>query len=117
MNQGILFAIATAILMAIGQIFFKKSSIFIEQNPQLPFLMKYLQNFWLYGGLSIFGVATLLWIKTMSLGKLSTLYPIQSIAYILVAIFAFFIFEEKLNFTNMLGMLVIIAGVFLVSQK
>lgn len=116
MNQGIIYAIATAILMSVGQIFFKKSSIFIEENGQLSFFLKYLCNTWLYGGVFIFGIATLLWIKALSFGKMASLYPIQSIAYIAVAILAFYIFKEKISYLNFLGMIIIILGVFFVSQ-
>jgi uncharacterized membrane protein len=117
MNLGIILAVLTAILMSIGQIFFKKSSLYIESHQDLSFLMQYLSNSWLYAGLFVFGVATLIWIKAMSLGKLSALYPIQSSAYILVAIAAFYIFGERLSLINVIGMLVIIAGVFLVASR
>lgn len=103
-------------LMAIGQIFFKKSSFFIESNSELGVFTRYLYNFWLYAGILAFGIATLIWIKILSFGKISAVYPLQSIAYVLVAILAFFIFGEKISALNALGILVIIAGIFLVTR-
>ena len=104
------------LLMATGQIFFKKSSIFIELNPQLPILLKYLYNAWFYAGIFAFGIATIVWIKILSLAKLSSVYPMQSVAYIIVAILAYFIFGEKINTYNAIGIALIIVGIFFVSQ-
>lgn len=102
--------------MSIGQIFFKKSSLFIEENTNLVLIQKYLLNYWFWLGISSFGIATLVWIKILSLAKLSTIYPMQSICYIVVAILAFFIFQEKLNALNIVGIFIIMLGVFLISQ-
>lgn len=104
-------------LMVIGQIFFKKSSVFIEAHTELPLLLRYLQNAWLYAGLAAFGTATIVWIKVLSMERLSTVYPMQSIAYILVAIASFFLFGERLNAVNIVGIFTIILGVMLVSQR
>ncbi len=102
--------------MAAGQICFKKSSLFIESNQQLPVLFRYIYNFWFYIGIFAFGVATIVWIKILSLAKLSSVYPMQSIAYILVAILAYFIFGEKINAYTIIGIALIISGIFFVSQ-
>jgi len=103
-------------LMVAGQIFFKKSSIFIEAHPDLSVITRYLYNYWFYLGLCFFGVATLIWIKILSLAKLSAVYPMQSLAYVAVAILSYYIFGEKLGLLNILGIAVIIVGIFLVSQ-
>lgn len=103
--------------MVIGQIFFKKSSVFMETNAHVPLLMRYVQNAWLYAGLAAFGFATLVWIKVLSLERLSAVYPMQSVAYILVAIASFYLFGERLNVLNIVGIFTIILGVVLVSQR
>lgn len=105
------------LLMSIGQIFFKKSSIFIETNTHLPIILKYLYNIWFFVGILSFGVATIVWIKVLSLAKISQVYPMQSFAYIIVAILAYFIFGEKINIYTILGTAVIIIGLFIISQK
>ena len=103
--------------MATGQIFFKKSSFFIESHPYLPIIYRYLFNFWLYFGVGLFGIATLVWIKILSLAKLSTIYPMQSLAYVVVAILSYYLFSEKISLLNALGIAVIIFGLFLVAQE
>lgn len=104
-------------LMALGQILFKKSSLFIEAHGDLSLLLRYFYNTWLYAGVFIFGTATLIWIKILSLEKLSVVYPMQSIAYILVAIASFYLFGERLSLVNFVGIITIIIGVILISQK
>ncbi len=104
-------------LMALGQILFKKSSLFIEAHGDMPLLLRYLHNTWLYAGVFIFGTATLIWIKILSLEKLSMVYPMQSIAYILVAVASFYIFGERLSAINLVGIITIIIGVILISQR
>jgi drug/metabolite transporter (DMT)-like permease len=103
-------------LMAVGQIFFKKSSIFIESHSSFPIIFRYLYNYWFFFGLAFFGIATIIWIKILSLAKLSSVYPMQSLAYVAVAILSYYIFGEKLGIVNVLGIGVIIVGIFLVSQ-
>jgi uncharacterized membrane protein len=104
------------ILMSVGQIFFKKSSIFIEDHTYLNIVQKYFYNHWFLSGVFVFGIATFVWVKVLSLTKLSTIYPIQSICYVIVAVLAFFVFGEKITFINSLGILIIILGVLLISQ-
>ncbi|NTW90025.1 MAG: EamA family transporter [Candidatus Moranbacteria bacterium] len=104
-------------LMVIGQICFKKSSVFIEAHVELPLLLRYAQNAWFYAGITAFGTATIVWIKVLSMERLSAVYPMQSIAYILVAIASFFLFGERLNAVNIVGIFAIILGVILVSQR
>lgn len=118
MNSGFYILLGINILlMAIGQILFKKSSLFIESHQELPVILKYLYNTWFCGGILAFGIATIIWVKILSLAKLSTVYPMQSVAYIIVAILAYFIFGEKITLNTIIGTLIIIVGIILITQK
>ncbi len=103
-------------LMSLGQILFKKSSLFIESHLDLAIIYRYILNYWFLLGLTSFGVATLVWIKILSMAKLSAVYPMQSLAYIIVAFLSYYLFGEKISFINSLGIMIIIFGVFLASQ-
>ena len=105
------------LLMTLGQIFFKKSSIFIESHQDIPLISRYLYNHFFFFGLFSFGMATLIWIKILGMAKISTVYPMQSLAYVFVAIISYYLFQEKLSFINSIGIIVIILGVFLMAHN
>jgi uncharacterized membrane protein len=115
-NQAILLAIVTAFLMALGQIFFKKAAIFYTNYEGSNFIMKYVSNPWFVVAVIIFGLATIVWVIALSKANLVSLYPITSLAYVIVPVASYFLFSEKLSAVNMLGIVFIIIGVILISQ-
>lgn len=117
MSIGIFYAILTAILMSIGQIFFKKASIFNNQHENLNFFIKFLVNYWLIIGLIIFGLSTLIWVKALSGENLSRLYPLTSLAYIMTMILAYLFLGEKLTTFTIFGTILIFLGVIAIFQQ
>ena len=117
MTENILFAVLTAILMAIGQIFFKQASLFNEHHLNLGIVLRYFNNYWFFIGVSFFGLSTLTWVKALSGVNLSRIYPITSIAYIIVAVLSYFIFREKLTGMVWLGIFFIILGVIILMKS
>jgi len=105
------------ILMSIGQLFFKQSAVFVNNNSNLNLITRYLLNPWFYGAIFFFGISTLLWVYILTTMKISIAYPILSISYILIAIGAFYFFGEKLSLINIAGIFLIMCGVSLVSLK
>jgi multidrug transporter EmrE-like cation transporter len=105
------------ILMSIGQLFFKQSAVFSENHSELNIVLKYILNPWFYGAISFFAVSTFTWVKILTQMKISIAYPILSISYILTAVGAFYIFQERLTVLNMVGIFFIMLGVSLISIK
>jgi drug/metabolite transporter (DMT)-like permease len=68
-------------------------------------------------GLAMYGAATVLWLFILSRVPLSLAYPIQSMAYILAVIGAYYIFHEPLNAAKIAGCILILAGVSLIGWK
>src|ERR1035437_1535666 len=91
------------ILMSIGQLLFKQAAIFLNNNVQLQFPLKYLLNLWFYGAIFCFALSTFVWVEILTKMKLSVAYPILSISYILTMIGAMIFFNEKLNLINFFG--------------
>ena len=106
-----------ALLMSTGQIFFKKAALFINAHSELNIVKQYLFNPYFILGVATFGIATLTWTKILTTMKLSIAYPLMSLSYIFTAIGAYYIFNEKLSYINIIGILLIIAGVALLSAK
>ena len=66
---------------------------------------------YIIGGLFIYGCATVLWLYIVSKVDLGLAYPIQSLAYIISIVGAYYIFNESLSTLKILGCLFILAGV------
>lgn len=105
------------ILMSIGQLFFKQSAVFINNHDGLNFIQRYIYNPYFYAAVSFFAVSTFVWVKILTQMKISIAYPILSISYILTAIGAYYIFQEKLTSVNLVGVFLIMGGVTLISIK
>ncbi len=104
-------------LMSIGQLFFKQSAIFCQHHPELNIILKYILNPWFYIAVSFFAIATFTWVKILTQMKISVAYPILSISYVLTAIGAYYIFQERLTALNLVGVFLIMVGVSLISIK
>jgi drug/metabolite transporter (DMT)-like permease len=62
-------------------------------------------------------MSAVFWLVVLSRLELSLVYPMVSVAYILVALFSWFFFKENVNLVRWLGILVIVMGVFLISRS
>jgi uncharacterized membrane protein len=70
-----------------------------------------------FGGFVAFGVSSIIWLVVLSRMQLSYVYPMVSVAYILVAILSVIFFKENVSWVRWLGIMVICMGVFLVSRS
>ena len=70
-----------------------------------------LTNFALLGGLSLYGLFTLLLIFALRDGELSVIYPIISLNYVWVTILSLILFRETMNPLKACGITVIVLGV------
>jgi multidrug transporter EmrE-like cation transporter len=70
-------------------------------------------NPWLFFGLGIYGVGTLLWIFAVSRKQINYLYPITALNYAIVAFGGRLFFQERVPPTRLLGIAIVIAGVIL----
>ena len=64
-------------------------------------------------GIAIYGLATLIWMFILSRANLSTVYPMQSLAYVFGLLAKIMLFGEKVTAAGWIGVLLIISGVFL----
>jgi undecaprenyl phosphate-alpha-L-ara4N flippase subunit ArnE len=82
----------------------------------LRFLCSTLTNWWLLAsGLCMVG-ATLLYLYMFKHFEFSVAYPITSISYVFGMLAAVFIFHEAVPLIRWMGVLLIMAGVFLIAK-
>ncbi|MCR8645620.1 EamA family transporter [Paenibacillus sp. N1-5-1-14] len=72
---------------------------------------------WIFGGLVIYGIATVLWMFILTRVDISVAYPLQSIAYIMTAFGAYYVFNESLSPLKIMGCLVILIGVAMIGYS
>lgn len=68
------------------------------------------------GGLSCYVVSVMVWIMALSRVEVSIAYPMLSLGYIVNAFFAWYLFGEAITVTRIVGMGIIIIGVYLVAK-
>ena len=63
-------------------------------------------------------VSALLWMAVLGMMDISAAYPIfVSAAFLIVTVAAVIFFQEHVNWVRIVGILVVVAGIFLVSQS
>jgi multidrug transporter EmrE-like cation transporter len=63
------------------------------------------------GGLSLYGLSTLLLVLALRDGELSMLYPVIALTYVWVTLLSFLIFHDRVNPFKLLGIAIIVTGV------
>jgi len=69
------------------------------------------------GGLACYGISLVVWIMALSRVPVSVAYPMLSIGYIVNAFAAYWLFGESLNAQKLIGIGVIVVGVYLVARS
>src|SRR5690606_10822799 len=82
----------------------------------LPIGLKVIANPPIVTGLAFYVISVGVWLLVLSRVQVSVAYPMLSIGYIVNAIAAYYLFGEPLTAVRILGIFIIIAGVYLVAQ-
>ena len=113
--------LATSVLLAVtGQLLMKRGMVLFGTFPATQLLVKIIPMFmnpYVFFGFAAFGLSSLFWLIVLSRMELSLVYPLVSVSYVLVALFSYFVFKENVTMIRWIGVLVILAGVFLVSRS
>ena len=76
-----------------------------------------LSHYGAWGGIACYVVSVLVWILALSRAPVSVLYPLVSIGYIVNAIGAMLLLGESLPLVKLIGIAVIMLGVFILTQS
>lgn len=88
----------------------------ISLQTAVPTAVKLFTNPFVLGGFAFVFGGALFWLAVLSRWPLSLAYPLLSISYIIGIGLSVLFFREKVSLVQLLGVFVIIAGVFLVSR-
>jgi len=114
--KTILLIVFNVVLLTSGQILWK-IGLTREGGLSLDNMLRVALSPFILAGLALYVVATVVWFVVLSRAELSYAYPMQSMAYIIGVVAAWLLFKEAVPMIRWIGVLVIIAGVVLVSYS
>jgi multidrug transporter EmrE-like cation transporter len=85
-------------------------------NISLPILLQMLLNPLVFSGIASYGVGFIAYIFALSKLDQSFAYPMFSLGYVLVAVFNWTVMREPFSVTRLVGVVVILVGVWLLSR-
>ena len=72
---------------------------------------------YVFTGLLLYSISTLFWFVILSKAELSFVYPLIALGYISTALLAKYFFDEVISPLRWLGILLIVAGAFLIIRS
>jgi len=110
---AVLFAAITVLLNGSAQLLLRQAA----QTGAVPTEpVSLLKNAWFMGGLVAYGVSVLTWLFVLKRVPLSIAAPFVALVYVLVPLASRVLFTDSITPRMWLGMVLVVAGVTLVSQ-
>jgi drug/metabolite transporter (DMT)-like permease len=106
---------AFSLLLSIGQMLFKKAAQLPAPLASVPGMTALLLNAWFWLALTLYGVATLLWIMILQKMPLSQAYPFAALGFVIVPLASWLLMGETLSLLYCLGMALIVAGILVIA--
>lgn len=114
------FILFTVLTNAAAQLMLKQGmmnlAISVDANPIIK-VLQIVFSPWVFLGLCTFVISMASHLYVLSKVELSFAYPFLSLAYVAVAVFAYFIFHEDLNAWRIAGIAFICVGTVLIAQS
>lgn len=116
------FILFTVLTNAAAQLMLKQGMITINNMVTMPDnivlkLIHVIFNPWVFAGLVTFVISMASHLFVLSKVELSFAYPFLSLAYVAVAIFAYFLFREDLNAWRIAGIALICLGTVFIARS
>jgi multidrug transporter EmrE-like cation transporter len=83
----------------------------------LPIGAKLLTEPHIMGGMFCYAVSLVVWLMALSRVEVSIAYPMLSVGYVLNAVAAYYLFDEAVSPMRLLGIGIIIIGVYIVARS
>lgn len=97
--------------LSVGQILFKLAARDLTGSE--PLLHQAMTSQYLWLALTVYAIATALWIGLLRQVPLNVAYPFVALAYFFVPVLGHFYLNEVLRWQGLLGALVIVLGVWI----
>ena len=123
MTWGAFSLVMTGVLLnALAQLALKASVsetgiINIDMQSMVTTAGSLVSNLWLWMGLMCYAVSVVVWLLALSRVDVSIAYPMLSVGYIVNAIAAWQLFDEPMNIGKVVGIGIIIVGVYILARS
>ena len=111
----------TVLTNAAAQIMLKKGMLglgpLVLDDGIVATVIRVISNPWVFFGLSVFVISMASHLIVLSKVELSFAYPFLSLAYVVVAAYAYYVFKEDVNALRVAGIGLICFGTILISQS
>ena len=104
-----LLILAGSLLAAAGQVMFKVGA---SGREELAAFM----NGWIVSGLLAYALGTVIWIYSLSKAPLTIVYPFTALTFVFVYLMGFYFLNEPAPFRALVGIVLILAGLFLIAS-
>lgn len=97
----------SVLLGALGHVFAKigscsKGSVLFNVNTMIA--------------IAFYGISFVLWVYFLKGKPLAAVVPLNSLTYVIVALLSYFIFKERLNISQYIGIFAIMLGVYMLER-
>ena len=105
-------------MLACGQLVWKigLDKLQVKALLSMEGVQKAILSPYIWGGMAIYVVATVIWLNVLSKLPLSVAYPLMSIAYVFGLVLAKVVLGETISLTRWIGGFVIVLGLVLISR-
>ena len=105
---------AYALGMSGGQILFKQAAVHLTGIGIADRLLSLMHNLYFVSALALYGALSLLYVWILTFTPLSRAYPFVALAFALTPALAVWLFGEPVSFRLIIGISLILGGLFLV---
>lgn len=123
MNLVSFFIILTGVMLnAVAQLALKASvkemgAIGLNFSSSATAFLRLASEPFLWTGLVCYGISVIVWILALSRVDVSIAYPMLSMGYVVNAFFAWQLFGEAMNPARMIGMGIVLLGVYVLARS
>jgi multidrug transporter EmrE-like cation transporter len=122
MTRYIPLILFTVLTNAAAQIMLKKGMMSLGSEPfdtaaPIQSVFRIVFSLWVFLGLATFVISMVTHLYVLSKVELSYVYPFLSLAYVVVAVYAYFFFQENVSTLRIAGLSLICLGTLLISQS
>lgn len=107
--------IGFSVLLSIGQLLFKQSALQVSDQTAMAAILKLAFSPTLWAALVLYGSATIMWVLILRTVPLSLAYPFFALGFVLLPLFSWWLFGEKIGWTLVAGTGLIVCGVLVVT--